>query len=227
MSITVAAQGIVQRFGNRIVLNDLNLEAHEGEVVALFGPSGSGKTTLLNLVGALMEPSDGTIEVLGKNITRMRDGARTKLRRRSLGFIFQSPTLLSTYSAIENIDLALRLPGIGLWERNRRAHMALDLVGLRAWEHHMPDELSGGQQQRIAIARVLALQPRIVLADEPTSGLDTRNTRAMLRLFKQIATEEGTTFLIVSHDQLVTDYVDTAYDLADGQLQRRELSCSD
>lgn len=226
MTVTVAARGIVQRFGNRIVLNELDLDVYEGEVVALFGPSGSGKTTLLNLIGALMQPADGTIEVLGKNITRMRDGARTKLRRQ-LGFIFQSPTLLSTYSAIENIDLALRLPGIGLWERNRRARTALDLVGLRAWEHHMPDELSGGQQQRIAIARVLALKPRIVLADEPTSGLDTRNTRAMLKLFKQIAAEEGTTFLIVSHDQLVTDYVDTAYDLADGQLHRRELSCSD
>jgi len=225
-NVKVNVQGVERSFGsgNRAVhvLRGLDLQAHDGELIALFGPSGSGKTTLLNLIGALDRPNKGVIEVAGKNIVKMRDGARTKLRRRKIGFIFQSNTLISTYTARENIDLTLRLPGLNFIERRRRVKSALEAVGLSAWGGHMPEELSGGQRQRVSIARALALRPEIILADEPTSGLDTRTSRRVLSLFRGIAESQKTTFLIVSHDPLVIDYVDTAYDLHDGQLVRRE-----
>lgn len=225
-NVKVNVEGLVRSFGsgNRAVhvLRGLDLQAHDGELIALFGPSGSGKTTLLNLIGALDRPNDGKIEIGGKNIVKMRDGRRTKMRRRKIGFIFQSNTLLATYTAQENIDLTLRLPGLNFIERRRRVKSALEAVGLSAWGSHMPEELSGGQRQRVSIARALALRPEIILADEPTSGLDTRTSRRVLSLFRGIAESQKTTFLIVSHDPLVIDYVDTAYDLHDGKLVRRE-----
>ena len=203
------------------VLRGLDLEVQAGEIIALYGPSGSGKTTLLNLIGALDEPNDGHVYILDKEISRMGEGRRARLRRRRIGFIFQNYALVSTYTAAENIDLALRLPGLWLPERRKRTREALKTVGLSAWSTHFPHQLSGGQRQRVAIARALALQPAIVLADEPTSGLDTRTSQRVLALFRNIAETQGTSFLIVSHDPLVIDYVDTAYDLVDGRLQKR------
>ncbi len=204
------------------VLRGVDLVVSAGELVALYGPSGSGKTTLLNLIGALDMPTAGEIEVCGLDIVRAGESARARLRRMQIGFVFQSSTLLPTYTASENIDLALRLPGLGLWERRRRVRTALAAVGLSAWADHTPDELSGGQRQRVAIARALALQPALVLADEPTSGLDTRTARRVLALFRGIAEAQGTAFLVVSHDPVVAEYVDAAYDLLDGRLVARK-----
>jgi len=224
-NVAVLVEGVERTFGEGEravrVLRGLDLCVQKGERIALYGPSGSGKTTLLNLIGALDRPNAGRIEVLGKDIVKMRDGARARLRRRHIGFIFQSYTLMPTYTALENIDIALRLPGLFFFERRKRARAALEAVGLSAWANHVPDELSGGQQQRIAIARALALRPAIILADEPTSGLDTRTARRVLSLFRHIAETQGTTFLIVSHDPMVVEYVDRAYDLHDGKLVPR------
>lgn len=219
--LCVQVHDVLRSFGHLHVLQGIELEVHTGELVALFGPSGSGKTTLLNLIGALDRPDAGSIEVLGKNIVHMSDGRRAKLRRTQIGFMFQGSSLLPTYSALENIDLALRLPGLGFFERRRRAKAALAAVGLSAWANHMPEELSGGQRQRISIARALALQSRLVLADEPTNGIDTATTRRILALFRGIAEAEETTFLIVSHDPMIVEFVDTVYDLQDGRLTRR------
>ncbi|MCB9455163.1 MAG: ABC transporter ATP-binding protein [Anaerolineaceae bacterium] len=223
--ISVAIRAVERSFGNGDsllrVLRGVDLEVQAGELVALFGPSGSGKTTLLNLIGALDRPNAGTIHVNGQDILNMSDRRREKYRRRQIGFIFQNATLLPTYTAAENIDLALRLPGLGYFERRRRTRAALEAVGLSAWSGHVPDELSGGQRQRVAIARALALRPGIILADEPTNGLDTRTARRTMALFRGIAEHQGTTFLIVSHDPMVVEYVNHAYDLADGQLTRR------
>ena len=204
------------------ILRGLSLTVCPGELVALYGPSGSGKTTLLNLIGALDRPNAGRIEVVGKDIIRMSERARARLRRREIGFIFQSYTLLPTYTALENIDLALRLPGLGFFERRKRAQNALAAVGLTAWASHVPDELSGGQRQRVAVARALALQPALILADEPTSGLDTATARRILALFRGIAEAQKTTFLIVSHDPMIVEFVDQAYDLQDGKLVARK-----
>lgn len=224
--ISVSVRGVERSFGQGEttvhILRGLDLTVPVGQLVALYGPSGSGKTTLLNLIGALDYPNTGTIEVCGQDIVRMGERARARLRRRQIGFIFQSYTLLPTYTAAENIDLALRLPGLGYFERRNRTKTALAAVGLSAWANHVPDELSGGQRQRVAIARALALRPAIVLADEPTSGLDTPTARRVLTLFRGIAEAQGTTFLIVSHDPMIVEYVDTAYDLQDGRLSPRQ-----
>jgi ABC-type lipoprotein export system ATPase subunit len=190
-------------------------------LVALYGPSGSGKTTLLNLIGTLDTPTSGQIQLNGQAVTRLNSDARARLRRQQLGFIFQTGTLLPTYSARENIDLALRLPNLGFLERRNRVNTGLEAVGLSAWADHLPDELSGGQRQRVAIARALALRPPLILADEPTSGLDTRTARGILQLFRSIATAQQTAFIIVSHDPLVEAFVDHAYDLFEGRLIAR------
>ncbi|MBN1681384.1 MAG: ABC transporter ATP-binding protein [Anaerolineae bacterium] len=219
--MSVSVRAVERRFGDLQVLRGVDLDVHVGELVALYGPSGSGKTTLINLIGALDRPNAGNVNVLGNDIVRMNDGRRTRLRRKEIGFVFQGATLLPTYSAQENIDLALRLLNLGYFERRRRTRAALRAVGLSAWADHRPEELSGGQQQRIAIARALALQPRLVLADEPGSGLDTTTIRQILALFRGIATAEDTTFVIVSHDPLVTEFVDSVYDLVDGRVARR------
>ena len=218
----VQTQGVERSFGSGEtivrVLRGVDLTAAPGELVALYGPSGSGKTTLLNLIGALDMPTAGSIEVCDQDIVHMNERKRAKLRRKQIGFIFQSYTLVPTYTAYENVDLALRLPGLGYFERRKRTTAALAAVGLSAWSDHVPDELSGGQRQRIGIARALALQPTLILADEPTSGLDTHTARRMLALFRSVAVAQETTFLIVSHDPMVADFVDVAYDLYDGRL---------
>src|SRR5258708_32455437 len=203
------------------VLRGLDLAVEPGKLVALYGPSGSGKTTLLNLIGALDSPTSGAISVLGKDIVHMSEGGRANLRRNQIGFVFQSYALLPTYSAFENIDLALRLPNLSYRDRMQRAKGALEAVGLSAWSSHVPDELSGGQRQGVAMARALASRPRLMLADEPPGGLDTRTTRRVLALFQAIAHQQGTTFIIVSHDPLVAEHVDLAYDLHDGLLVPR------
>jgi putative ABC transport system ATP-binding protein len=226
--ILVVCNGVKRSFGsgNRRadVLRGIDLEVEAGTLTALYGPSGSGKTTLLNLIGALDSPTEGTIEVMNQEITKLREGRRAKIRREHIGFIFQNYTLLPTYTASENLDLALRLPGLHIFERRRRVKSALEAVGLSAWSDHLPGQLSGGQRQRVAIARALALRPAIVLADEPTSGLDTRTSRRILSLFQGIGRAQGTAFLIVSHDPVVVDFVDHAYDLHEGRLNPRTAS---
>lgn len=220
-STIIVCEGVERSFGVTKVLRGVDLRVAAGTLAALYGPSGSGKTTLLNLIGALDTPTAGRITLSGIEISTLRERHRAKLRRQKLGFIFQNYTLMPTYTALENLDLALRLAGVGFFERRRRAKSALETVGLSAWASHVPDELSGGQRQRVAIARALCVQPAIVLADEPTSGLDTRTAKRILGLFRHIAHENGTTFVIVSHDPLVAAHVDAAYDLNDGKLEMR------
>lgn len=221
----IVGENIVRSFGNGNqtlhVLRGLDVTVTAGQMVALYGPSGSGKTTLLNILGALDRPNEGKVEIMGQDILKMGEGRRSKLRRKNIGFIFQAYSLMPTYTATENIDLGLRLPGFHIFERRKRTKTALEAVGLSAWASHLPHELSGGQRQRIAIARALALRPAVILADEPTSGLDTRTARRVLGLFRGIAEAQGTAFLIVSHDQLIAEFVDVTYDLHEGELQLR------
>jgi ABC-type lipoprotein export system ATPase subunit len=220
MNPVVITQGLHQRYGENHVLRGIDFQLLPGELVALYGASGSGKTTLLNLIGTLDQPSQGKIDVLGEDVIDMPDHARTRLRRKQMGFIFQSATLLFTYTAYENIELALRLAGYRYFERARRTKAVLHAVGLTAWSDHRPDEMSGGQQQRIAIARALANSPKLVLADEPSNGLDSTNTRRIFELFRQVASSEGTAFLIVTHDPMIESFVDRTFHLQDGQLKR-------
>ncbi len=199
-------------------LRGINLEIDAGHFVALVGRSGSGKTTLLNILGGLDQPTSGQVRVFGQELAGMNDPQRTQWRREQIGFIFQSFGLIPTLSAYENVELMLRLVGKrGKPLRERTLH-CLDLVGLSKWADHRPYEMSGGQQQRVAIARALANNARLILADEPTGELDSSTAREILTLFQRIVAAGDVTMLIVSHDNLVYDYVDEVLKLQDGQL---------
>jgi ABC-type lipoprotein export system ATPase subunit len=203
-------------------LRGINLQVDLGQFVALFGRSGSGKTTLLNILGGLDQPTSGEVHVFGHDLTGMNDRQLTRWRREQIGFIFQSFGLLPTLSAYENVELMLRMIGMRSKQRRERALYCLDLVGLSKWADHRPYEMSGGQQQRVAIARSLANHPKLILADEPTGELDTATTHEILTLFKRVVVEEEATMLMVSHDELVKDYVDQVMQLKDGQIIQPE-----
>jgi ABC-type lipoprotein export system ATPase subunit len=200
-------------------LQGVNLSLMPGQVVALRGRSGSGKTTLLNCIGGLDRPTAGQVWFQGREISRLPEGERVELRRQQIGFVFQSHALLMTYSARENVDLMLRLAGLGRRQRRERVEEVLTLVGLEKWMEHRPFELSGGQQQRVTIARALATRPSLVLADEPTGELDTVTGQQILGLFHHISEKQGTTVLIATHDLAVDAFADQVHHLEDGRLQ--------
>jgi ABC-type lipoprotein export system ATPase subunit len=197
----------------------VNLSLAPGQVVALRGRSGSGKTTLLNCIGGLDRPTAGQVWFQDQEITGLPEAKRVELRRLQIGFVFQSHALLMTYSARENVDLMLRLAGLGRRERGERVEEVLTLVGLEKWMEHRPFELSGGQQQRVTIARALATRPPLILADEPTGELDTVTGQQILGLFHQISERQGTTVLIATHDLAVDAFADEVHHLEDGRLQ--------
>jgi ABC-type lipoprotein export system ATPase subunit len=203
-------------------LRGINLLVEAGQFVALFGRSGSGKTTLLNILGGLDQPTSGMVKIFGQELAGMNDRQLTQWRRERVGFIFQSFGLLPTLSAYENVELMLRMVGMHGKERRERTLYCLELVGLTKWADHRPYEMSGGQQQRVAIARALANRPKLILADEPTGELDTTTTHEILSLFRRIVTEEETTILVVSHDELVKDYVGQVLYLRDGQIVQED-----
>ena len=199
-------------------LRGVSLAVESGHFVAVKGRSGSGKTTLLNCLGGLDHPTSGSVHIFGRDISTLGDRELTHWRRKRVGFIFQSFGLLPTLSAYENVELMLRIAGVSARERRERAHYCLDLVGLSKWIHHRPFEMSGGQQQRVAIARSVANSPQLILADEPTGELDSTTAREILGLFRRIVEEEHVTFVMVSHDALVNEYVDHSLQLKDGQI---------
>jgi putative ABC transport system ATP-binding protein len=199
-------------------LRGVDLELPRGVMAALKGRSGSGKTTLLNLIGGLDRPTSGEILFDERPLSQTSDKELTLLRRCRMGFIFQSFALLPTYSAYENVELALRVSGLPRREQVERARWALRVVGLARWMDHRPDEMSGGQQQRVAIARALATRPELILADEPTGELDTTTSRQIFSLFHHIVEKEGLTILCTTHDPLVDEYADIIYQLQDGRI---------
>jgi len=202
-------------------LRGVNLQIEPGHFVALKGRSGSGKTTLLNCVGGLDHPTSGSVRVFGRDLAELDNEQLTQWRREQVGFIFQSFGLLPTLSAYENVELMLRIAGVGSKERRERTLYCLDLVGLSKWIHHRPYEMSGGQQQRVGIARALANNPQLILADEPTGELDSVTARETLALFRRIVEQEHVTLLMASHDALVDEYVDEVLQLKDGQIVRK------
>lgn len=199
-------------------LNDLNLQIETGQFVALKGRSGSGKTTLLNCLGGLDKPTSGSISVHGKMVSEMSERDVTNWRKQEVGFIFQAFGLLPALSAYENIELMLRITGLGYRARRDRAMACLEMVGLGEWATHRPYELSGGQSQRVAIARAIANSPQLILADEATGELDTNTASEILTLFQQIAKTDKVTILLATHDHLVDEFVDDVLQLQDGAL---------
>ena len=204
-------------------LKGVNLQIAQGTFAALKGRSGSGKTTLLNCIGGLDSPTQGKIRIFGEEIHSWNERQLTRWRREQVGFIFQSFGLLPSLSAFENVELILRMSGVKGRERQEKTVHCLDLVGLTRWMDHRPFELSGGQQQRVAIARALANDPKMILADEPTGELDSTTAREIFSLFQQVVREQNVTFLVVTHDSLVDDYVDYVLYLKDGQVDIQGL----
>ena len=217
---TVDLRRVYQMGASEIhALRGVNIEVPKGQFAAVMGRSGSGKTTLLNCIGGLDHPSSGEVYVKGHKISDLSDSQLTKLRRHNIGFVFQSYALMPTFTAHENVELPLRIIGMGRRERVRRTRECLELVGLTRWAKHRSPELSGGQQQRVAIARALAIRPDIILADEPTGELDSATGWQILELFARIVQEEGLTVIMVSHDPTVEQFASRIYHLTDGQVE--------
>ena len=185
-----------------LALHRVNLTVRRGEFVSIMGPSGCGKSTLLSLMGLLDEPTSGTIEVDGRAVTSFSDRELAGLRNFKIGFVFQSYHLINDLSVVDNVEVPLLYrPGLGGKERRQRALAALDKVGLSARTGHFPSQLSGGQRQRVAIARALAGNPEIILADEPTGNLDSIMGEEIMGLLLDLNQREGTTIVMVTHDE--------------------------
>ena len=182
------------------VLEELDLDIPAGSYEALMGPSGSGKTTLLNLIAGLDRPSSGGVEVAGRRLDGMSEGALAKWRSNTIGFVFQSYNLLPVLTALENVGLPLLLTHLGRAERQKRAQTALRVVGLEDRVEHYPRQLSGGQEQRVAIARAIVNDPTIIVADEPTGDLDRKSADEILTLLEKLNTQLSKTILMVTHD---------------------------
>jgi ABC-type lipoprotein export system ATPase subunit len=219
----VSVQSISREYtvaGDRVLaLRDVSLTVPSGSFIALMGRSGSGKTTLLNMIGGLDQPTSGRIALFDQELGGLSQEQLTLVRRKQIGFVFQSFALLPILSAWENVELPLRIAGVrSARERRSRAEAALALVGLEKWSTHRPAEMSGGQQQRVAIARALVTQPRLLLADEPTGELDSTTGQSILALMVEIVRSEGVTLVMATHDRTVVEVADKVYEMRDGQI---------
>ncbi len=199
-------------------LNGLNLEVKQGEFTAIMGPSGSGKTTLLNLIGCIDKPTDGRIVIDNIDIAHLPESQLYKIRRDKIGFVFQNFNLMSYLNARENVELAMELAGKYSGQRRQRALELLTTVGLSGREQHRPQHLSQGEQQRVAIARALANDPAIILADEPTGNLDSTNKQEIIKLLSNLNREQGTTILMVTHDEQMALHTQRILILNDGKI---------
>ena len=202
-------------------LVDAELAIEPGELVILRGPSGSGKTTLLNLLGGLDVPTSGHVWLGDREVTGAGERDLVDMRRREIGYIFQTFALLSALSAAENVELPMRMIGMPVAERRERVAELLAVVGLAEHAEQRPNELSGGQQQRLGIARALANSPRLIIADEPTGQLDSLNAEAMMSLIASLVHERGVSAIVSTHDPRMAAHADRILEIHDGHLGRR------
>jgi putative ABC transport system ATP-binding protein len=218
----VVCRGLTKRYRLGAVevpaLNGIDLDVAGGEFATLTGPSGSGKTTLLNMIGGLDRPTGGSVAVAGVSLAELDKDALAALRLHRIGFVFQAYNLVPVLSAIENVELVLRLMHLAADDRRRRARAALADVGLEGLEDRRPAYLSGGQQQRVAIARALVSRPAIVLADEPTANLDSKTAEDLLALMARLNASSGITFLIGTHDARVMAHTRRNIEMTDGRI---------
>ncbi|HEU5159993.1 MAG TPA: ABC transporter ATP-binding protein [Streptosporangiaceae bacterium] len=219
---TITVTGLTKTYrSGRIevrALRDVTFEVPDGQLAVVKGRSGSGKTTLLNLIGGLDAPDAGRVEVAGHAVTDLGEAELLRLRRETVGFVFQSFGLIPVLSAAENIEVPLRLAKVSPRDRAERVRLLLSLVGLTDHAAQRSYELSGGQQQRVAIARALANRPRLLIADEPTGQLDSETAQSIMHLIKAVVRSEGVTALVATHDPVLLAYADRLLELHDGAL---------
>lgn len=201
-----------------IALKDINLHLDKGEFVSIMGPSGCGKSTLLNIIGLLDAPTSGEIRLSGEAIASYKDKHVAKLRNENIGFIFQSFHLIKDLTVLDNVELPLLYRNVSASERKKRALAALDKVGLSARTQHFPPQLSGGQQQRVAIARAIVGEPELLLADEPTGNLDSHMGEEIMKILQSLHENDGTTIVMVTHDQKQAEQTERIIRVYDGQL---------
>lgn len=199
-------------------LNGVDVEVEKGTLTILRGRSGSGKTTLINILGALDKPTSGSVMFGGEDITQLSEQKRDDIRRYKMAFVFQSVALIAGMTAYENVEFGLRLAKFSSQERAERAKEALEQVGLTKRMYHRPSEMSGGEQQRVAIARAIAHRPQIVFADEPTAELDTATGLHVVKLFKELVSQQQMTIVMTTHDPSMIDIADKVYTLEDGEI---------
>jgi putative ABC transport system ATP-binding protein len=222
----VEARGIEKTYDTGKVkvhaLRGVDLTLGRGEMAAIMGPSGCGKTTLLNCLSGLDAIDGGEILIEGVPLSSMSDRERTDYRAKRMGFVFQFYNLMPVLTSVQNVELPLLVARVNRGEGRRRAHEALDMVGLADWGDHVPDELSGGQRQRVTIARALVNDPAIVWADEPTGDLDSENAAEITELMRRLNREHGLSFLIVTHDIGVGRKTDRIVRMVDGRVVDEE-----
>jgi putative ABC transport system ATP-binding protein len=198
-------------------LDDVSLDVHPGEFVAIVGPSGSGKSTMMHILGCLDRPTAGSYELAGTPVAALDDDGLARLRSRTIGFVFQSYNLLPRTTALDNVATPLLYQGIGRTERTRRATAALERLGLGDRVTHEPTELSGGQQQRVAVARALVTEPALILADEPTGNLDSRSGADVMAVLRELH-DSGRTIVLITHDADVAASASRQVHLRDGRI---------
>ncbi len=218
----ISCQNITKRFREGKldveVLRGITLDIHAGEKIAIVGSSGSGKSTLLHILGGLDLPSEGSVQVLDQDISKLSDTQRGVLRNKSLGFIYQFHHLLPEFTALENVAMPLLIGGAKVSDATEKASDILDKVGLGKRLNHKPGQLSGGERQRAAIARALVTKPQAVLADEPTGNLDHKTAMHIFDLMQSLNQEMQTAFIIVTHDMQLAEKMDKVYNLIDGKF---------
>lgn len=199
-------------------LKDVNLTVDRGEYVAVLGPSGSGKSTLLNIVGGLDHPTNGAAHIDGKNLKQLKDSELARFRAEKVGFVFQFFNLIPTFTVFENIMVPAEILGLKREEIRKRTEAVVRKVGLEERTNHFPHQLSGGEQQRVAIARAFINNPVLLLCDEPTGNLDTKTGAGIISLLREINKEQGTTLIVVTHDQQIAQDANHIVELVDGQI---------
>lgn len=223
--ITIKEIGRKYVIGSEVIhaLKSVSLDINKGEFVALMGPSGSGKSTLMNILGCLDTPSSGTYILNGTNVSHMTDDALAEVRNQEIGFVFQTFNLLPRSTSLDNVALPLIYAGTSKKDRDKRAAVALENVGLGNRMDHKPNELSGGQRQRVAVARALINNPSIILADEPTGNLDTKTSIEIMGLLEEIHSK-GNTIILVTHEEDIAQHAHRIVRMRDGLIENDYLN---
>lgn len=214
----IEAVNITKSFGSLQVLKGVSVSIQKGEIVTIVGASGAGKTTFLQIAGTLMKPGNGTLQVNGTDINRMRDRELARFRNRHIGFVFQFHHLLPEFTALENVCIPAFIAGVSRSDAVSRANEIIKFLGLGHRLEHKPNELSGGEQQRVAVARALINNPDVILADEPSGNLDSNNKKELHELFFTLRSKYNQTFVIVTHDNDLAGMSDRTITMHDGLL---------